>query len=139
VLDDLKMTTDPGPPPPSPGAASTERRPPSRRRDNRFASSASSFYYDAAVRRYPDDGPDDQRLTGKRPEPIPDRRLERVAELVASDPPLDVNQLIAIESTQHDPVSATAAASPATEEDGGNRRAARLELLPDRLAAQELV
>ena len=51
----------------------------------------SPFDHDAAVPRSPDDGPDDQRLTGKRPEPIPDRRLERVAEFVASGPPLDVD------------------------------------------------
>ena len=59
--------------------------------------------------------------------------------LVASGPSLDVNQLVAIESTQHDSLPATAAASPAGERDRGNRRAARLELLPDRLVAQELV
>jgi hypothetical protein len=76
---------------------------------------------------------------GERPEPIPDRRLERVAELVASGPSLDVDQLVAIGSTQHDPVRATASTSPTVEGDGGNRCAARLELLPDRLAAQELV
>jgi hypothetical protein len=97
------------------------------------------FDHDAAVPRDPDDGPDDQRLTGERPEPIPDRRLERVAELVASGPPLDVAQLVAIDSTQHNPVGAAAAASPTAERDGGDRGAARLELLPNRLAAQELV
>jgi hypothetical protein len=98
----------------------------------------SPFDQDAAVPHRPDDGPDDQRLTGERPEPMPDRRLERVAELVASGPPLDVDQLVAIDSTEHDAVRATAAASPAAEGDGGNRRAECLECLPDRLAAQEL-
>ena len=71
---------------------------------------ASPFDHDAAVCRRPDDGPGDQRLTGERSEPIPDRRLERVAELVASGPSLDVDQLVAIDSTQHDPVDASAAA-----------------------------
>ena len=50
-----------------------------------------------------------------------------------------VDQLIAIGSTQHDPLRAAATASPAAERDSGNRRAARLELPPDLLAAQELV
>ena len=100
---------------------------------------ASPLDHDPPVCRRPDDGPGDHRLTGKRSEPIPDRRLERVAELVASGPPLDVDQLVAIESTEHDPVGATATASPAAEGDGGDRRATGLELLPDRLGAQELV
>jgi hypothetical protein len=85
----------------------------------------SPFDHDAAVCRCPDDRPGDQRLTGERPESIPDRRLERVAELVASGPPFDVDQLVAIESTEHDAVCATAAASPTAERDGRNRRAAR--------------
>ena len=58
---------------------------------------ASPFDHDAAVCRRPYDRPDDQRLTGERPEAIPDRRLERVAELIASGPPLDVDQLVALE------------------------------------------
>ena len=85
---------------------------------------ASPFDHDAAICRRPDDCPGDQRLTGERPEPIPDRRLERVAELVASAPPLDVDQLVAIESTQHDPVGAPATAGPTAETDGGDGRAA---------------
>jgi hypothetical protein len=100
---------------------------------------ASSFDHDAAVCRRPDDGPGDRRLTCERPEPIPDRSLEREAELVASAPPLDVDQLVAIESTQHDPVGAPATAGPTAEGDGGDGRTAGLELLPNRLVAQELV
>jgi hypothetical protein len=103
---------------------------------------ASPFDYDSAVRCRPYDRPGDQGLTGKRAEPIPDGCFERVAErggepiqlapgLVASGPSLDVDQLVAIESTQHDPVGAPAAAGWAAERDRGNRRAARLELLPD--------
>ena len=75
-------------------------------------------------------------LTGEGPEAVPDGRLERVAQLVVSGPPLEVDHLVAIEPTQHDPVRATTAASPAAERDRGGRRAARLELLPDRLVAQ---
>jgi hypothetical protein len=99
---------------------------------------ASPLDDDAAACRRPYDGPGDQRLTGKRSEPIPDGRLERVAKLVASGPALDVDKLVAIESAQHDPLGATAATGSAAERHGGDRRAARLELLPDRLAAQEL-
>jgi predicted enzyme related to lactoylglutathione lyase len=100
---------------------------------------APAFDHDAAVRRRPDDGPGDQGLPGEGPEAVPDGRLERVAKLVASSPPLDVDQLVAIEPTQHDPVRPTTAASPAAEGDGGDGRSARLELLPDRLSAQELM
>ena len=98
----------------------------------------SPLDYDAAVCRRPYDRPGDQRLTGKRAEPIPDGRLERVAELVASDPSLDVDQLIAIDLAQHDPLRATAAASPDAQRDRGNRCAERLKLLPDRFFGQEL-
>src|SRR5207244_578270 len=101
--------------------------------------SASAFDHDAAVRRSPDDGPDDQRLTGERPEAIPDRRLERVAELVASGPSFDVDQLVAIDSSQHNPIRPTATASPAAEGDGGDVCATGLELLPDRLSGQKLM
>jgi hypothetical protein len=49
-----------------------------------------------------------------------------------------IDQLVAIESTQNDPVPPTAAAAAAAEGDGGDRHPARLELPPDRLVAQEL-
>ena len=47
--------------------------------------------HDAAICRRPDDRAGDQRLTGERPEPIPDRRLERVAQLIVPGPALDVD------------------------------------------------
>ena len=37
----------------------------------------------------------DERLPGERPEPIPHRRLQRVCQLVARGPPLDVDQPLA--------------------------------------------
>lgn len=68
---------------------------------------ASPFNYDASVCRRPYDGPDDQRLTRERPEAVPYRRLEGVAELIAPAPPLDVDQLVALDSTQEDPLDAS--------------------------------
>ena len=104
-------------------------------RPPRSAYPTSPFDHDAAVSHSPDDGPDDQRLTGERSESIPDRRLERVAELVASGPPLDVDQLIAIESTEHDAVRATAAAGPAAEGTWQpSRRVPRVPARPTRRA-----
>jgi len=99
---------------------------------------ASPLDHDAAICGRPDDCPGDERSTGEGPEPIPDGGLERVAELVASRPSLDVDQFVTIESSQHDPVGPAATASAAAERDGGDRGAAGLELLPDRFAAQKL-
>ena len=100
---------------------------------------ASPLDHDAAVCRRPYVRPGDQRLTGKRPEPIPDRRFECVAELVtsihrstatSSSPSVRLSTILS---------SATASASSAAERDRGDRRAAPLKLLPDGLFGHELV
>jgi hypothetical protein len=93
---------------------------------------------DAPVNARPRGGPGDLRLPGERPEAIPHPRFERLTELVTTRPPLHLDQLVAIESAQQDPVEATASAGAAAERNGRDRRAARLELLPDLLSGQEL-
>jgi len=82
--------------------------------------------------------PGDLRLSGERTEPIPDRRVERMAELVASGPPLDIDQLVAIKTAQHDPVGATSPPGAAAERNHSDGGAALLELVPDRGRRQEL-
>jgi hypothetical protein len=71
-------------------AADVVGLPPVRSREILEALVTASPFDDAAVCRRPYDHPGDQRLTGERAEPVPDRRLERVVELVACGPPLDV-------------------------------------------------
>ena len=100
---------------------------------------ASSFNHDASVCRCPYDSPDDQRLTHERPEAVPYRRLEGVAELIAPGPPLDVDQLVALDSTQEDPLDAPAAADAAAERHRGDRRATPFELGPYVVARKQLV
>ena len=53
-----------------------------------------------AVWRGPYDRSGDRRLTGERPESIPDWRFERVAQLVAYGPSLDIEQRVVTEPTQ---------------------------------------
>ena len=97
---------------------------------------AAALEDDAAVGCRPRDDACNLRLSGERSEPIPDRRFERVTELVASGPLLHIDQLVAIESTQHDPVDAPAAAA---ERHGCDRRATPLELGPHVVAREQLV
>ena len=52
------------------------------------------------------------RLGGERPEAVPDGRFECVAELVASRPSLDGDELVAIGSAQDDSVDAAASDGP---------------------------
>jgi hypothetical protein len=99
---------------------------------------ASPFDHDAPIRCCPRHGSQDLRLASERAEAIPDWRLECVAELVATGPTLEVDQLLAVESTQHDPVDAATSARATAEWNRCDRRASRLELLPYPVAAYEL-
>jgi len=72
-----------------------------------------------------------QRMSDEGAEPLPDRRLERMAELVPAGPPLDLDQLLALEAQKRDPVDATADSGPPVKRDDGETRAPALELLPD--------
>ncbi len=94
---------------------------------------APAFDHDAPIDAGPDHGAGDLRLSGERPEPIPDRRLECVAELVASGSPLDVDQLVAVQAAQNDPVDTAAPPGAAAERHHRDGGAALLELIPDRL------
>jgi len=83
--------------------------------------------------------PGNPRLAGERAEPIPYRRLERVAQLLVSGPPLDVDELVAVQAAQHGPVDPAAAPGAAAERNHGDGGAApRRELIPDRRPRQEL-
>ena len=77
-------------------------------------------------------------MPGERAESIPDRRLERVAELVPAGPPLDFDQWLALETQERDRVGATAASSAAPERHDGARSTAALKLLPDRGSPHQL-
>ena len=99
---------------------------------------ASTFDHDTPIRCCPRHGSRDLWLAGERAEAIPDWRLECVAELVATGPTLDIDQLLAVESTQNDPVDVTTSARATAEWNGCDRRAPSLELLPHRIAAEEL-
>ena len=76
----------------------------------------------------------DLRLAGERPEAIPDRRLERVAELVATGPTFGVDDPVSVNAAEHDPVDATTPAGAAAKGDDSHNVASPLELLPHRLA-----
>ena len=80
----------------------------------------------------------DERMTGEGPEPVPHRRLKRVAELIPSGPPLNLDQLLALQAQQLDDVRLPAAPRPTPERHNGSRRTAPLELLPHRGTPHEL-
>ncbi len=101
--------------------------------------SASADDHHAPIGCRPHDGASDVRLSGDRSEAIPDRRLERIVELVTPTPALDVEQLIALDLTQDDPADTAAAAGAAAERHGRDRRAAPLELGPYVVARDQLV
>jgi hypothetical protein len=96
---------------------------------------ASPFDHDAPIRCCPRHSSRDLRLAGEQAEAIPDWRLECVAELVATAPTLDVDQLLAVEPTEHNPVDVTTSPCATAEWNRCDRRAPRLELLPHRVAA----
>ena len=79
----------------------------------------------------------DERMTGEGPEPIPHRRLKRVAQLIPSGPPFNLDQLVARQAQQRDHVRASAAPRLAPERHNGGRRTAPLELLPHRGTPRE--
>jgi hypothetical protein len=82
--------------------------------------------HDEPVARGPRDCPADQRVAGERPIAVPDRSLERVRELVAGCPPLDIDELVPVEPGKPDRVrSATNAGAPGERDDGDRRVASR--------------
>ncbi len=64
-------------------------------------------------------GPDDlaahQRMSDECAEPFPDRRLQRMAQLVPPGPPFDIDQLPAVQAKEGDRVRAAAATGPPGE------------------------
>ena len=64
---------------------------------------ASTFDHDAPVDRRPHDRSGYLGLTRERSEPIPDRRRERVTELVVTGPRAEVDRLLAFEPAQREP------------------------------------
>ena len=101
--------------------------------------SSSTLDHHAPICCCPHNGSRDPGLPREGTEAIPNRCFERVAELVTARPPLDIDQRVAIEPTEHDPVDATTPAGAAAEWDRGHRRAPRLEFLPDQLVRHQLV
>lgn len=71
-----------------------------------------------------------QRMSNKCAEPLPDRRLQRMAQLVPPSPPFDVDQLPAVQAKEGDRVRAAAATGPPGERYDRDRRATAPELLP---------
>ncbi len=69
-------------------------------------------------------------MPGKRAEPIPDRRLQGVAQLIPAGPPLDLDELLVLETQQFDHVRVAAAPRATPERHHGGRRTAALEFLP---------
>jgi hypothetical protein len=78
----------------------------------------------------PHEGPCDPGLPGEGSEAIPDRPLQRVAELVVTGPSFDVHQFVAVEPVEHDPVDVTTPTGAAAERNRCDRHASRFELLP---------
>ncbi len=102
-------------------------------------STAPALDYDTSIGCRPQDNTPDVRLPGERSEAVPYRRLEGAAELVAPTPALDIDQLVALDSTQDDPVDTPPAAGAAAERHGGDRRATPLEFGPYVVAREQLV
>jgi hypothetical protein len=66
-------------------------------------------------------------MPGELGESIPDRRLQDVAQLIPAGPPLDLDQLLALETQQPDHICAPAAPRAIPERHHGGRRTAALE------------
>ena len=69
---------------------------------------------------------------------FPHGRLQRIRELIATGPPLDVDKVAAVDAAERDPPDRAAQAGATGERHRGHRRAAPLELGPHVAAADQL-
>ena len=86
--------------------------------------SSSTLDHHTPICRGPHDGPHDLGLAREGTETIPHWRLQRVAKLIATAPPLNIHKVMALEPMEHDPVDATTPAGAAAE---WNRRCRHLQ------------
>ena len=92
----------------------------------------------AAVSDRPRDGAADPGMASERRVSVPYGPLECEGQFITTTPSLDVDQPIALETTESDRSGPTSVASATRERDDRNRRATALKLLPHSLASRQL-
>jgi hypothetical protein len=102
-----------------------------------FAAALTGDQY-AAVSDRPRDGAVDPGMASERRVSVPHGPLECVGQLITTTPSLDVDQPIALGSTESDRSGPSSVASATRERDDRNRRATALKLLPHSLASRQL-
>jgi hypothetical protein len=93
---------------------------------------------DAAPSEHPCDAAADPWMAGERSVPVPHRPLEPKGQLITTAPPLDVDQPIALETTESAGSGCASPAGATRERNDRDRCTAARELLPHSPASREL-